>query len=137
VPNEDETVFLTLAGYNETIPARAFAQALKTFLGLLEDMDATLTGNKRGTLNWEVVVLSKNSPARIGLIGRPRPRKENKSRQIAFQCVRGIQRLSEKPEGDANYSDSALEKTLRLASLTEKQFAEIDIKSANDEVSVT
>lgn len=133
----DDTISLRLGGYGELFPAWAFAQALNAFLGLLEDLDATLSRNRQGTVDWEIVALSKSSPARIGFVGRPRPKKQDISRDIGTECVQGVRLLGEKAERVRTYSDAALYKTQRLAHLREKQFSMIDIQTPSDEARVT
>ncbi len=133
----EDTIFLTLGGYGELLSASAFTQALQAFLGLLEDLDATLSHDRHGTVDWEIVMLSKSSPARIGFIGKPRPKKQDISRDIGIECVRGVRLLGEKAERGPTYSDAALSKTQRLAHLREKAFSTIDIQTPNDEARVT
>ena len=137
VSMEEETIILTLAGYGDLIPARPFIQALSAFLGLLEQLDASLSDSKQGTVDWEVAVLSKNSPAQIGYRGRPKNVGLNRTRDVGYECIRGIQILGERPERDAKYSDAALDKTQRLAHFRHRTFSDIDISAEREHARVT
>ena len=132
--NMEDTVVLTLAGYGDLIPARPFVQALTYFLWLLQDLDASVSGNKQGTVEWEISILSKNSPAKIGYRGRPQSVGVSRAHEVAHECVRGIRLLAERPERTERYSDAALSRTQKLARFRHKSFSlEIDVTSDNDE----
>lgn len=133
----DDTIFLKLAGYDGIVPARQFVAALYIFLGLLRDLDATISADARGTIEWEIGMLSKQSPARVGYVGRSRYVGENLFSRIGQECVRGIRVLANRPERSPSYSDSALYKTERLARLTKRAFAKIEVELGGDEVPVT
>jgi hypothetical protein len=133
----NDMIFLKLAGYNGVVPARQFIDALYIFLGLLRDLDATIASDTRGTLEWEMGVISKQSPARVGYLGRSRYRGENFFPRVTDECVRGMRTLANRPERSPSYSDSALYKAERLAKLTKRAFAEIDIELGQEEVPVT
>jgi hypothetical protein len=139
VANRDmeDTVVLTLAGYGDVIPARAFVQALTSFLGLLQDLDASVSGNKQGSVEWEISLLSKNSPARIGYRGHAHHGDHDRAREVGLECVRGIQLLADRPERSERYSDAALGRTLKLARFRQKTFSEIDVNSDNEQARVT
>jgi hypothetical protein len=136
----DTIVMLTLEGYGDSIPAFQFIQALSAFLALLQNLDAAVSGHPQGTIEWEVSVLSRNSPAKIGYSGRPKGRivgSVSELERVGLECVRGIRLLADRPERGRLYSDAALSKMQRLAHFRHKTFSQIDITSHQEEVRVT
>lgn len=51
-----QTIFLRI-GQKNRVPLPIFINALKDFLGMLRDLDATISKDSRGSVIWEVVSL--------------------------------------------------------------------------------
>jgi hypothetical protein len=103
-------------GDRERISVRQFLYSIRNLVGILEDLDASISKNKFGSVRWEVAVLSKKSPALIGVEGIRRSSKLPDSTPIVErEMLRGLNNLSKSPERGEYYSDSALEKIRNVA----------------------
>ena len=63
-------------GDRDEISMKALVRAFRNILGVLEDLDASVSQDPRGTVDWEVAVLRKASPPILGLVGHPKRRVE-------------------------------------------------------------
>lgn len=103
-------------GERERIEVYQLLRSLRNILGVLEDLDASISQRKSGTIRWEVAVLNKCSPPLIGIEGIPRSHKLPDSTPIVEQEVlNGLNGLSKTAERGRYYSDAALEKIRNLA----------------------
>lgn len=115
-----EPLYLVLDGHHHVLRPDAFVQAVKGFVRLLRELDASVSNDPRGSVTWEIVSLTKSSPAVIGFKPLPRRRREPRhdySDAIRGECVAGLDLLFKKPERLRSYSDRALERTEFLAKL--------------------
>jgi hypothetical protein len=60
------TIFLRV-GNRDRVPLSHFISSLQHFLGILRDLDATISKDQRGSVVWEVVSLQQNSPPIVGV----------------------------------------------------------------------
>jgi hypothetical protein len=60
------TIYLRV-GQKDQIPLDIFISSLSNFLGVLRDLDSTISDNKHGSVIWEVVSLQQNSPPIVGI----------------------------------------------------------------------
>ncbi len=109
-------------GDRDTVSLNALIAAFKNILGVLEDLDASLSKDPRGTVRWEVAVLQKSSPPLIGLIGHPRRRQPpsevplDNSVRVENLFLDSVAGLSQARHRAPLLSDSAIERVRRLAS---------------------
>jgi hypothetical protein len=113
------TIFLRL-GTEDRIPLSTFVRSLKNFLNVLEDLDAAISHDPRGTTVWEVAVLKKSSPLVVGASPRPKRGATDVSEVIEHQLIENASRLSFTGERTEYLSDAALKEIELLAVKTKK-----------------
>jgi hypothetical protein len=59
-------IFLRI-GQRDRVPLAYFINSLRNFLGILRDLDATISKDKLGSVIWEVVSLRQDSPPVVGV----------------------------------------------------------------------
>src|SRR5204863_7618611 len=105
-----KTIFLRV-GTEDRIPLSDFITSLRSFLNILQDLDATISRDQRGSMVWEVVSLQKNSPPVVGV----EPYKKQTARQdfsevVEEQFIENTHLLSSKGERNKYLADSPLTK---------------------------
>ncbi|HZQ92198.1 MAG TPA: hypothetical protein VFA60_10435 [Terriglobales bacterium] len=103
-------------GNSDRITLPAFIARLRSFLGVLQDLDSALSDDPRGSVKWEVSVLRKASPPVVGVT--PFPRRVDMpdwSEAINEQVLTNIHMLSQSAERTPRMPDSALAKIKNLA----------------------
>ena len=116
------TIYLRV-GTAERISLYSLIDSLRTFLYTLQDIDATISHDQRGSLVWEVVSLEKNSPALVGVSPYQKSDFKKKgypdfSEVVTEQFVENSRLLSSSGERNKYLSDSALSKIQKLAAKT-------------------
>jgi len=114
-----DTIFLRV-GTEDQIPLKAFIDSLRNFLSVLEDLDATISHDSRGSMVWEVVALQKKSPPVVGVAPRQVRGDRNVSEVVEEQLLTNTKLLSSNGERNQYMSDAALGRVERLAKLTPK-----------------
>jgi hypothetical protein len=103
-------------GDRDRITFPELVRSLCNILGILEDLDASLSKRKSGTVRWEVVSLRKGSPPIIGIEGHPVSSKvDDLTPAIQREVFQGVATLANTPERSRYYSDSVLSKLRKLA----------------------
>lgn len=103
-------------GERERIEVYQLLRSLRNILGVLEDLDASISQKKSGTVRWEVAVLNKCSPPLIGIEGFPVSHKlPDHTSLVQREVLDGLGDLMKTPERRPYYSDSVLEKIRNLA----------------------
>lgn len=132
---EHGPIYFVVEGHNRILRPGAFVQAVRGFMKLLTELDASVSRDPQGSVTWEIASLQKESPATIGF--RPLHRKkhptEDYTETIKRVCVTGLDILSKKPERLGDYSDRALEWTEYLAKLRSTDRLD-DMRVINDSV---
>ncbi len=109
-----QTIFLKI-GERDRVPLSAFIAALSSFLGILRDLDSTVSKDKKGSVIWEVVSLRQNSPPRVGVSPFPRPNTQDFSSVVEAQVLENIDRLNRGSEPTRYMSYAALSRLEKLA----------------------
>lgn len=110
-----KTIYFRVGNSNH-ISLGAFVDSLRDFLGLLQDLDATLSAGGTGNTQWEVVVLRKNSPPLVGVKGTPRRLdREDLGEAIESQVIQNVHSLGHSSERTDYFSDSALKRMKKLS----------------------
>ena len=137
-----EVIYFQL-GDREEISLKALIRAFRDILGFLEDLDASVSEDPRGTVQWEVAVLQKTSPPLLGLVGHPkRPSSDqgavlaNFSRRVKVECLDSIDMLTVDAKRAQALSDSALRRVRNLA-VQSKRLGKIDVYTDDRRVPIT
>lgn len=109
------SINLKIEGQDEVLNPTTFINAVRYFWGMLQDLDSAVSQGQKGSIDWEIESLSKNSPALVAFKGRSLT-DEDRLLQIERNCVSGLIHLS-KGERLPHYSDSAIRNVLRLSKL--------------------
>jgi hypothetical protein len=110
-----QTIFLRI-GERDRIPLAAFIESLRDFLGMLRDLDATISKDTKGSVIWEVVSLQQNSPPIVGVYPTPRSKKvPDVSAVVAAQVLRNTYLLTTGGQPTQFMSSSALDYLEALA----------------------
>jgi len=112
-----QTIFLRI-GERNRIPLKDFIGVLSNFLGLLRDVDSTVSNDKLGSVVWEVVSLRQNSPPVVGVNPTVRHEKQDFSPVVATQVLDNIERLNRGGEPTKFMSYSGLSRIEHLAEKT-------------------
>lgn len=114
------TVYVEL-GKKNRITLREFIDALKNLLGVLEDLDSTISREQRGSITWEVSFLQKESPPVVGITGVPRrPVVVDISESVEKQLFENAILLNRSAERNQFFSDSALNRLKHVAAKTKR-----------------
>jgi len=108
------TIFLRI-GQKDRVPLAAFINALQNFLGMLKDLDATISKDERGSAVWEVVFLQQNSPPVVGVCPTPRTQVQDFSSVVESQVLENAALLRNGGEPTPYMSYAALTKLEHLA----------------------
>lgn len=120
-------------GERDSVSLSSLLHMLKEVKNLLSDFDAALSDNPLGTIRWEVAVLEKNSPVKLGLKGEIIERRGRMAKmpttfvdKVSTEFMRSTARLSNSAKRSQHVSDSALGHYKNLA-LTSKRLGEITV----------
>jgi hypothetical protein len=133
-------IYLELEGKAQELPATIFLHAGRDFLSLLQIVDAALSHEPRGTMYWTIEILRKQSPALIGLLGKPRQRQravEDTAHQVHMACIQGLRILEQQAELPAMFTDETLPLIRRLAHGYHDQLERCTVISDNERVQIT
>lgn len=113
------TIFLRV-GNSDRVSVRQFIDTLRNFLSVLQEFDATVSGDRRGSMVWEVVSLRKDSPPVVGVaphqkLSLKRRNYPDYSEAIEKNFILGASILSAGGERPAYVSDASLDKIKKLA----------------------
>jgi hypothetical protein len=112
------TIFLRV-GQKDRISLFEFITSLQKFLGVLRDLDATISKDQRGSVIWEVVSLQQNSPPIVGVSPTLRSSDfQDFSNAVEAQVLENVRLLGEGTELTPFMSYAALKKLEGLASRT-------------------
>jgi hypothetical protein len=114
------TIFFRV-GTADRISLSAFVDSLYKFLGILRDLDSALSENKRGSMEWEVTSLRKESPAIVGVTPTlKRLNTRDFGEAVEAQFINNTRSLNSKGERNEYMPDSALMKLKAIAARTKR-----------------
>ena len=109
-----KTIYLQI-GNKDRVSLSVFIESLRNFLRMLQDLDATISHDKRGSLTWEVVFLQKKSPPLVGVMPLPRRELMDVSDAVEVQLLENTRLLTYSTDRNQYFSDSALGRLEKLA----------------------
>ena len=112
-----DSITLTIDG--ETIGTRDLTRAIAELADLLGDLEAELSPDAGRGPRWEIAGVSRPDPARVVTNLRPVANAPDGGSETAavWVCIAGVRALGERPARPPAFSDEALKRVLRLASL--------------------
>lgn len=112
-----DNISLQLHGQNEWLHPRSLIEAVRHFWGVLQDLDAAISEDTRGSVSWHIESLSMASPAIVKFGGQSRLANSNHLRAIEAELIAGLDLINEAGLRRPAYSDAALGKLHKLAKL--------------------
>jgi hypothetical protein len=129
------TIRLTLGAPQDKLHPTSFIASIRNFWGILQNVDAAISADPRGSVAWEIVGLAKGSPAQVVFgAGSVLPNIDH-SPEIIAAVISGIELLERTAERPPAYSDKTLENLKKLAE-QRKRLSEIAVSSNGRSVEV-
>jgi hypothetical protein len=110
-----EPISLRMQGKEGWLRPGSYLVAVRAFWGLLHDLDITVSGERRGSVTWEISALKKSGPAEVIFIGHVRVPPKDFLRDIEKELLNGVRMLRETEVRPVWYSNRALEKLKVMA----------------------
>ncbi|MGA2650433.1 MAG: hypothetical protein ABSF28_07910 [Terracidiphilus sp.] len=115
-----EPIFMRI-GETKTVELADLSAAIVNFLGLLRDVDSTISDKRMGNLRWKVTVLRDDPFPLIGVTPVPfKPTLRDTSIEVQREVIGNVISLTEKGERSRLFSDAALDKVERIAKTAPK-----------------
>lgn len=112
-----EPISLKLQGRGGWLRPGSVLVAVRAFWGMLRQLDITVSGRARGSMEWEISAMKKSGPAEIVFISHLRTPPKDYSYEIRKAAIDGVHTVSHSSERPHWFSDPALEKLKVLAEL--------------------
>ena len=109
------SIGIQFGGKNDRIPVAVFLRTLESLMAVIQDVDSTVSGRSRGSARWDIVALSKNSPAQAEINGESRLKVGDFVCTIQEAVIGGMDTLGNRPERPDYFSYSALTNVKRMA----------------------
>lgn len=114
----NRTIYLRV-GLKDRVSLSAFISCLQNFLGMLRDLDSTISKDQRGSVIWEVVSLQQKSPPIVGVSPTLRSSDiQDCSHTVELQILENAKLLSVGTEPTPFMSYAALKRLEGLAGRT-------------------
>ncbi len=117
-----EPISLKLQGRGGWLRPGSVLVAVRAFWGVLRELDVTLSGEPKGSIEWEISAMKKSGPAEIVFIGHLRRPPKDYLQEIRKAAIDGVHAVSHSGERPYWFSDPALEQLKVLA----QQYASMD-----------
>jgi hypothetical protein len=126
-------IYLEITAQKNKLTPSVFIATVRSFWSVLQNVDAAVSNDPRGSVEWEIGSISKQSPAVLEFRGRSIPLQDN-TETIALTIIGGIDLLAERKR-PPRFSDRALEKT-RLFAMQSKNTDQLRVYSDHREAVV-
>ena len=119
-------------GFGETANPGNIIKSLDFSYSILRELDASITGETRGGIEWSIDEISKQSPLKFAFVGGSRAAApDNLFGRVQDALINGINALSEEsddPQRPLHYTDKLLNYLLKLWDLRRKgEIGEIQV----------
>jgi hypothetical protein len=115
-----DPIFMRI-GEGSTVELPELVGAMGNFLGLLRDVDSTISDKRNGNLRWKVTTLRDDPSPLVGVTPfLHRLTIRDTSAQVEKEIINNVVSLTEKGERSKFFSDAALDKVERIAKTTAK-----------------
>ncbi|MFC2039178.1 hypothetical protein ACFLST_00070 [Chloroflexota bacterium] len=108
---------MKLEGWQEQLRPRSFLYAVHYFWGALRDLDAAISKDTRGTVEWVISSITKGSPAIISFGGQSRLAAQDYTARIEGEFVSGVDMLTTEGQRPEVFPDAVIKKVLKLSEL--------------------
>ncbi len=118
-----EPIYMQIGEGSRSLDLPDLVTAMGNFLGLLREVDSTVSGAKIGNLSWKVTTLQNEPAPLIGVTPNVRLRKRvinDTSHLVEREIITNVRTLSERGERNKFLSDAALTKIENIAKTTER-----------------
>ncbi len=113
----DERLTILVTSRTERIPVGPFLSVVTDTLAILHDIDAAVSGQRRGLLNWRIADMSLSSPLGLTMVAESE-QDSYSGREVITACTEGIRQLQSSAEAVPQYfSDKTLEQAKHLVSV--------------------
>ncbi|MGA8143650.1 MAG: hypothetical protein WB987_07160 [Candidatus Acidiferrales bacterium] len=110
-----EPISLRLQGRQGWLRPASYLVAVRAFWGVLRNLDVALSGEAKGSVEWEIGACKRSGPAVVVFIGHLRKPPKDFVGEIRKTLLNGIRKLSSSDERPHGFTDSALEQLKVLA----------------------
>ena len=128
-----EPISLRLQGRKGWLRPGSFLVAVRAFWGVLHHLDLSLSGEPKGSVEWEVSAMKQSGPAVIVFIGHLKTPPKDFLPEIRKAVIEGVHTISHSTERPDWFSDSALER-LRVVAEQHASLDEIAVIDERDEL---
>ena len=110
-----EPISLRLQGRHGWLRPGSYLVAVRAFWNLLQDLDVALSGEAKGSVDWEISACKRSGPAVVIFLGHLRSRPRTWCGEIRRTLFNGIRKLSASDERPHGFTDTALQELRALA----------------------
>lgn len=116
----DETrpglIGMTIAGKGEYVGARSFEESFKDTLAVLQELDRSVSGVANGTIEWEIVGATVQSPLTLQL-GAKSTVAADYGTQVVNAFLDGVEMLDRESQVPRHFTPTALDAMKRISDL--------------------
>jgi hypothetical protein len=110
-----EPISLRLQGRHGWLRPGSYLVAVRAFWNLLQNLDITLSGEAKGSIDWEISACKRSGPAVVIFLGHLRKPPKDVVCEIRRTLFNGIRKLSASDERPHGFTDTALQELKALA----------------------
>jgi hypothetical protein len=110
-----EPISLRLQGRQGWLRPGSYLVAVHAFWNLLRDLDVALSGEEKGSVDWEISACKRSGPAVVVFLGHLRKPPKDVVSEIRRTLFNGIRKLATSDERPHGFTDTALEQLRALA----------------------
>jgi hypothetical protein len=110
-----EPISLRLQGRHGWLRPGSYLVAVRAFWNLLQSLDATLSSEEKGSVDWEISACKRSGPAVVIFLGHLRKPPKDVVGEIRRTLFNGVRKLSTSDERPHGFTDTALHELKALA----------------------
>jgi len=110
-----ESISLRLQGRHGWLRPGSYLVAVRAFWKLLQNLDSALSGEAKGSVDWEISACKRSGPAVVIFLGHLRRPPKDVVCEIRRTLFNGIRKLSASDERPHGFTDIALQELRALA----------------------
>jgi hypothetical protein len=110
-----EPVSLRMQGRHGWLRPGSYLVAVRAFWSLLQNLDVALSGEEKGSVDWEISACKRSGPAEVVFLGHLRKPPKDLVSEIRRTLLNGLRKLAESEERPRGFTDAALAELRALA----------------------